>query len=103
MALLFSRGPLRGPPGSPRKSVARRIYRQATVFLASSRQPHPRGSPLAGCSIWLWLGFGLWLALAGLLLRISAGFLDSRSGLDLTRLRSSASGFHLLGFWFDLV
>ena len=34
-----------------------------------------------------------------MLLRISAGFLDSRSGLDLARLRLDlASGFHLLGF-----
>ena len=68
--------------------------------------------------LWLWLGWrwlalagsGLALALAGWLAsgwlapRISAGFLDSRSGLDSARLRLAfAFGFHLLGFWMDLL
>ena len=47
-----------------------------------------------------------WLSLAGfgwLAFRLAAGFLDSWSGLALAWFLDLASGFHLLGFWLDLV
>ena len=66
----------------------------------------PRGGAPAGSGSWLRLPLRLaglgWLALAGLLLRISAGFgLILRLALAWFRL-DLASGFHLLGFGLDL-
>ena len=73
MALFFFLwGPLPPLPGPPSQGP----WGRALASAASSA--------LAGAVGWLWLGSGSgWaLALAGLLLRISVGFLDS-SGLDL--------------------
>ena len=89
----FPWGPPRAPP-APTLPGATGPQGRLTCTL-------PRWGGLSG-RLWLALaGFG-WLALAGfgwLAFRISAGLPESRSGLDLARLRSDfAFGFHLPGF-----